>query len=98
MSRPLSRRQALGILGAAALTPVAACGLSSTPPAPAGPLHFLSLQDVATLLAARQVSPVTLTRQMLDRIARVDGKLASYATVMTDHAIAAAAAAEKEIN
>src|SRR5262245_38660288 len=99
MSAPISRRHALAILGASALTPVAACSPSSTPPpAPAGPLHFLSLREVAKLLAARQVLPVTLTRQMLDRIFTVDAKLTSYATVTADQAIAAATAAEKEIN
>ena len=34
---------------------------------------------------------------MLDRIAVVDRRLKSYATVMTDHALAAADAAEREI-
>jgi amidase len=74
--------------------------MASTPPAavPAGPLHFLGLQEVAQQLASRQLSPVALTRHMLDRIAAVEPRLSSYATLMADQATAAAAAAEREIN
>ncbi len=43
------------------------------------------------------MSPVALTRQMLDRIAALDTRLASYATVMADQAMAAATEAEREI-
>jgi amidase len=96
----LSRRDAMAIIGATALTPFAACRSASPPPDPVltGPFHFMSLQEVAGHLSARRVSPVTLTRQMLDRIATVDTQLSSYATVMADQAMAAAAEAEREIN
>ena len=59
--------------------------------------HYMSLRDVARLIEARELSPVTLTETMLDRIAAVDGRLKSYATVMADDALAAARVAESEI-
>jgi len=46
---------------------------------------------------AHELSPVGLTRQMLERIAAVDPRLKSYATVMRDQAMADATAAAKEI-
>ena len=95
----LTRRRALAVLGASALAPLAACQTPApeTSAAPVGPFHFLSLQEIASHLAERRVSPVALTRQMLERIAALDGGLASYATVMADQAIAAATEAEREI-
>ena len=61
------------------------------------PIHYMSLRDVARLIEARKLSPVALTETMLDRVAAVDGQLRSYATVMADEALAAARAAESEI-
>lgn len=60
-------------------------------------LHYLQLMELAALIKARDVSPVEVTRAQLDRIATLDGALASYALVMADAAMAQAAAAEKEI-
>ncbi len=60
-------------------------------------LHFTSLREVARLIERKRISPLELTRAMIDRIAAVDPKLHSYATVMTDHALAAAKRAEAEI-
>jgi amidase len=60
-------------------------------------LHFASLLDMARLIESRQLSPVEVTRYMLDRIETVDGRLKSYATVMADGAIEAARKAEQEI-
>jgi amidase len=99
----MPRRSALALLGATALVPLQACsGLSSPPPraADAGPseeLHFLGLQEVGRLIASRQISPVDLTNRMLARVWQVDAILKSYATVMAQHAFAAARSAEKEI-
>ena len=62
-----------------------------------GPLHFASLVDVAKLIESGDLSPVELTEIMLDRIERIDPRLKSYATVMTDHALGAARRAEAEI-
>lgn len=60
-------------------------------------VHFASLLDAAGLIESGQLSPVDLTRSMLDRIEAVDGRLKSYATVMADCAIEAARKAEQEI-
>ena len=60
-------------------------------------LHYLSLSEIAQLIETKEISPVELTRVMLERIDRVDSRLNSYATVMADTAIAQAAAAEREI-
>ena len=57
----------------------------------------MSLRHVARLIEARELSPVELTETMLDRIAEVDGRLKRYATVMRVQAMAAARAAETEI-
>jgi amidase len=55
------------------------------------------LRDVARRIQSREISPVELTTRMLDRIAAVDGKLKSYATVMREQALEAAKRAEEEI-
>jgi amidase len=54
-------------------------------------LHYLSLDEVARRLKARQLSSVEATRSMLDRIAEVDPILKSYATVTAERALADAA-------
>jgi hypothetical protein len=99
----MSRRSALALLGASVAVPFAACkGAGSSQaivPAGAsgGALHYMSLHDVARRIAARELSPVDLTQHMLDRIAKLDPTLKSYATVMHDLALADAHAAEQEI-
>lgn len=102
----LTRRAVLGLIGAGAATPfVASCGIdepatgtpSDVAPMQGESFHYMSLRDVARLIEARELSPVTLTERMLDRIAAVDGRLKSYATVMADDALAAARVAESEI-
>jgi amidase len=60
-------------------------------------LHFLSLQEVASQLESRALSPVDVTRHLLDRIAHVDGYLKSYATVTPEQALTDARTAEREI-
>src|SRR6185312_10962588 len=59
-------------------------------------LHYLSLDDVARRLKARTLSSVEVTRAMLDRIAKIDGNLKSYATVTSERALADAAARDAE--
>ena len=61
------------------------------------PLHYSSLAEVARLIETRQLSPVDLTRLMLDRIASVDRSLQSYVTIMADAAMSSARRAEAEI-
>ena len=61
------------------------------------PLHYMTITELATLIEARELSPVEVTNAMLDRIDTEDGHLKSYATVMSDHAVASAQRAEREI-
>jgi amidase len=60
-------------------------------------LHFKSVTEIAPLIKLRQVSPVELTQALLTRIAQLDSRFKSYATVMADHALRAAKVAEQEI-
>ena len=62
------------------------------------PLHFRTITEIAERIAAKELSPVDVTAAMLERIEQLDGQLKSYATVMSEHAMAAAQAAEREIN
>ncbi|MBI2740993.1 MAG: amidase [Rhodospirillales bacterium] len=51
-------------------------------------LHYLSLDEVARRLKARKLSSVEATEALLDRTARLDPKLKSYATVTSERALA----------
>ena len=62
------------------------------------PLHFKTITEIAEAIASKQLSPIEITTAMLARIAQLDGQLMSYATVMSEHAMAAAQKAEREIN
>ncbi len=62
------------------------------------PFHFRTITEIAEEIAAKQLSPVDVTAAMLERIDQLDGQLKSYATVTADQAMAAAQAAEREIN
>jgi len=106
----LTRRDVLTLLGGAAVAgalpacsrePTAAPAQPATePPAAAvlpADLHFRSLQEVAGLIEKREISPPELAQHILDRIAALDGRLKSYATVTAERALAAARQAEREI-
>jgi len=58
---------------------------------------FLPVAAAAALIAAKQLSPVELTRAYLDRIELLNGTLHAYVRVLHDEALAAARAAEAEI-
>jgi len=60
-------------------------------------LAFAGLCEVGERLHAGELSPLALTRAMLDRIAALDGTLRAYQTVMPEAALAEAATAEREI-
>jgi len=60
-------------------------------------LHFLTIADAARLIRQRQLSPVTLTRAFLERIAAVGPQLDAYLLVTAEHAREQARAAEAEI-
>jgi len=64
---------------------------------PAEALHYMSVMEVARRIEKKEISPVELTRAMLARIERLDGRLKSYTTVMADQALASAKACESEI-
>ena len=60
-------------------------------------LHYRSLLDVSELMRTKRLSPVELTREMLERIDRLNPSLGAYYTVFADQALAEARAAESEI-
>lgn len=60
-------------------------------------IHYLGLLDVARRIQVGALSPVALTQAMLERIAKLDGSLKSYATVTADLALEQARRAEAEI-
>lgn len=60
-------------------------------------LHYESLLGVSAKIRSRQVSSVEVTRAMLDRIERFDGRLNSFLMVMPEAALAAARRADEEI-
>lgn len=93
MEPTLNRRDLLALLAGGALLPARVFSRDATPP----PLSYASLSDVAKLIESKSLSPTDLTRQLLDRIAALDGRLHSYVTVMADHAMASARRAEAEI-
>jgi amidase len=103
----LTRREALALCGGGTLSlliggcsreaPSPPASTAAAPPAYEGPVHYLSLQVVARLIESRQLSPVHVTQQLLDRIGTVDATLHGYATVTAERALEAARRAEREI-
>jgi aspartyl-tRNA(Asn)/glutamyl-tRNA(Gln) amidotransferase subunit A len=61
-------------------------------------LRFAPIAELAPLLARKKVSPVELTRAMLDRIARLNPQLNAFLTVTADQALDQARRAEKELH
>ena len=98
----MSRREALALLRAGAVLTLAEtsrviAGASAPASAATRDLHFLSIQELALQLQSRALSPVDITRHQLERIARIDGYLKSYATLMPEQALADARTAERDI-
>ena len=94
-----TRREVLGT-GTMAVTGAAVTltfGCASNGQSQTAGSHYLALHEVARLIESREVSPVEMTRAMLERIGLIDDGLNSYATVMADHALSQAATAEREI-
>ena len=60
-------------------------------------LNFLSIESLSSLLRRKKLSPVELTRSLLDRISRLNPHLNAFLTVTADRALADARRAEKEI-
>jgi aspartyl-tRNA(Asn)/glutamyl-tRNA(Gln) amidotransferase subunit A len=61
------------------------------------PLYYLTIHEAQKLIQSRALSPVDLTRAVLDRIKAVDEKLHAYINLMSDSALKEAQAAEAEI-
>lgn len=61
------------------------------------PLHYLEIRELANAIRTGEVSPVALTRTMLERIAAVDPHLHAYARLTPEQALAQASAAEEAI-
>src|SRR6266545_54407 len=57
----------------------------------------MTVHELAPLIERREVSPVEVTREALDRIEALDDRLHAFVTVRHEHALEAARAAEEEI-
>ena len=99
MDATFTRRELLGVIGIGAFASLHTGCVGGSEPRGGGdgPLHFAPLMDVARLIETGELSSVELTEMMLERIEAVDGRLLSYATVMSDHALSAARTADREI-
>ena len=62
-----------------------------------GDLYFLTIAEAVHLIRSREISPVELTRALLDRIAAIDPQVNAYIPVAADLALEQARAAEREI-
>ncbi len=62
-----------------------------------GDLGYLGLTDAGELIRTRKLSPVELTRALLARIERHDGRLNAFIRVSSESALSAAKAAEADI-
>ncbi len=60
-------------------------------------IAFLTIAELSQAYAQHELSPVEVTRTLLDRIARHDGKLDSFIRVTEDVALAEAKVAEAEL-
>jgi aspartyl-tRNA(Asn)/glutamyl-tRNA(Gln) amidotransferase subunit A len=60
-------------------------------------LVFASIEEIARLFRKRKLSPIELTKLMLDRIERLNPKLNAYITVTRELALAQAKKAEAEL-
>ena len=61
------------------------------------PLYYLSIHEAQQLIKDRKLSPVDLTKAVLERIHTVDGQLHAYINLMAESALREASAAEAEI-
>ncbi|MCH7488474.1 MAG: Asp-tRNA(Asn)/Glu-tRNA(Gln) amidotransferase subunit GatA [Chloroflexi bacterium] len=66
-------------------------------PASSTELHRLTAHEAQELLSNREVSARELTQASLDRIAAVDEQIGAYLTVVEEHALAQADAADERI-
>ncbi len=60
-------------------------------------LYFLTIAEASALIRDKKLSPVELTRAVLERVHSSDGTLNAYLLVLADQALTDAAKAEQEI-
>ena len=60
-------------------------------------LPYLTLTELSSRILSRELSPVDVTRALLERIERLDPRLRSYVTVLPSSALAQAARAERDL-
>src|SRR5437868_4154881 len=88
-----TRREFIQVSAAA----LAASTSSAAPQSPGVELLPLTIAEAGKRIAAKQLSPVELTRSTLARIEALNPKVGAFITVAGDQAMDAARAAEKEI-
>jgi aspartyl-tRNA(Asn)/glutamyl-tRNA(Gln) amidotransferase subunit A len=91
----ITRRGVLA--GAAATAALAAVGNAPAQRARGDELTKLSIAEAGRRIAAGDLSPVELTQAYLDRIARVDGRVNAYITVLEEQALAQARRSQEEL-
>ena len=60
-------------------------------------MHEMTIAELAPLIRQRKLTPLDVTRALLDRIEALDGRLKAYATVTAELALRQAAQAQEEI-
>ncbi len=60
-------------------------------------IHTLEISALARLIQRREISPVEITRHMLDRVEQLDSQLHAYALVTPEHAMSQARVAEERL-
>jgi aspartyl-tRNA(Asn)/glutamyl-tRNA(Gln) amidotransferase subunit A len=91
---PITRR---GVIAGAAATAMLATTRATGQRSNDDDLTRLSIAEAGRRIAAREISPVELTRAYLGRIERVDGRVNSYITVTAEQALDQARALEAEL-
>jgi aspartyl-tRNA(Asn)/glutamyl-tRNA(Gln) amidotransferase subunit A len=94
IEHPINRRELMA--GAAAAGAALASARVAAQPR-SDELTKLSIDEASRRIAARELSPVELTRAYLERIERVEPRVNAYITVTAEQALEQARAAEREI-
>ena len=91
---PITRR---GVIAGGAATAVLAATRATAQRGSDRDLTMLSIGEAGRRIAARELSPVDLTRAYLERIERFDGQVNSFITVTAEQALEQARALEAEL-
>lgn len=60
-------------------------------------MHYKTISEISDDIQTKKISPVELTKYMLDRVEAHDGEAKSYVVVTSEYALSQAQVAEKEI-